>query len=208
MAKHFLGFHVSEGGIHGTACSLSERALREVYAKPFQAAINEGGLHGAMPCYNPINGVPASASGERLTGLLREEMGFDGVCVPDYGAINNLHTLQGMYETGAETGYASMSAGMDVEFQNCNCFNEELKEKFRSGETDISILDAAVLRILETKFRTGLFEHPFALKGDELRKNFHLDGEKDIRLRGECRIAETSWVEGRSRGLYAGVTVK
>lgn len=109
VAKHFLGFHASEGGIHGTACSISERALREVYAKPFQAAINDGGLHGIMPCYNPINGVPASASPEILTGLLREEMGFDGMCVSDYCAINNLHTIQGMYETSDEAGYSAIS---------------------------------------------------------------------------------------------------
>ncbi len=181
-AKHFLGFHASEGGIHGTACSISERALREVYAKPFQAAINDGGLRGIMPCYNPVNGVPASASGEIMTGLLREEMGFDGICVSDYGAINNLHTVQGMYETSDEAGYASMSAGMDVELQISNCFNDDLKEKFRTGEADIAVLDTAVRRVLEAKFRMGLFDRPFALEGEELHKNFHLGNEEDTCL--------------------------
>lgn len=182
VAKHFLGFHASEGGIHGTACSISERALREVYAKPFQAAITESGLRGIMPCYNPINSVPASASREILTGLLRDEMGFEGMCVSDYCAISNLHAVQGMYETEAEAGYVSMSAGMDAELQICNCFNDELKEKFRTGEADIAVLDTAVRRILESKFRMGLFDRPFALEGEELYRNFHTGEEETVSL--------------------------
>ena len=182
VAKHFLGFHASEGGIHGTACSISQRTLREVYAKPFQAAINDGGLRGIMPCYNPINGVPASVSREILTELLREEMGFDGMCVSDYCAINNLHTVQGMYETDDEAGYASMSAGMDAELQLCYCFNDDLKERFRTSEADMAVLDTAVLRILEAKFRMGLFDRPFALEGDELHKTFHQGNEEAICL--------------------------
>ncbi len=182
VAKHFLGFHASEGGIHGTACSISERALREVYAKPFQAAINDGGLRGIMPCYNPINGLPVSASRNIMTGLLREEMGFDGMCVSDYGAVNNLHAVQGMYETSDEAGYAAMSAGMDAELQICNCFNDGLKEKFRTGEADIAVLDTAVLRILEAKFRMGLFDRPFALEGEELHRNFHQGNEEAVCL--------------------------
>ena len=103
VAKHFLGFHASEGGIHATACSISERALREVYAKPFQAAVTESGLRGIMPCYDPVNSVPASASKEILTDLLRDEMGFEGMCVSDYGGIYNLHAVQGMYDLGVKT---------------------------------------------------------------------------------------------------------
>lgn len=182
VAKHFLGFHASEGGIHGTACSISERALREIYAKPFQAAITESDLRGIMPCYNPINGVPASTSKAIMTDLLRGEMGFEGMCVSDYCAVSNLHEVQGMYETEAETGYAAMSAGMDAELQICRCFNDELKEKFRTGEADIAILDTAVRRILESKFRMGLFDRPFALEGEELYRNFHKGNEKEISL--------------------------
>lgn len=182
VAKHFLGFHASEGGIHATACSISERALREVYAKPFQAAVTESGLRGIMPCYDPVNSVPASASKEILTDLLRDEMGFEGMCVSDYGGIYNLHAVQGMYESEAEAGYASMSAGMDAELQMCNCFNEELKEKFRTGEADIAVLDTAVRRILESKFRMGLFDRPFALEGEELHQNFHRGNEEAVSL--------------------------
>ena len=94
-AKHFLGFHRGAAGIHGADVEIGESLLREVYAKPFQAAISEAGLRGVMPCYCSINGLPVHASKKILTGLLREEMGFDGVTVSDYVGAENTYTVQG-----------------------------------------------------------------------------------------------------------------
>jgi len=91
VAKHYMGFHQSEGGIHGTVCSIPERLLREVYGLPFQAAIAEENLRGVMPCYCSIGGEPVSASEHLLTQILRQEMGFDGVAVADYSAVSNVH---------------------------------------------------------------------------------------------------------------------
>jgi beta-glucosidase len=115
VAKHFLGFHGSDGGIHGAHCDIPARALREFYGKPFQAAISEAGLRGIMPCYASINGEPVSASKEILTGLLREEMGFDGIAVSDYCAIMNIHSVQKVSESFTEAGLRALSAGMDME---------------------------------------------------------------------------------------------
>lgn len=93
VAKHFVSFHNSQGGIHGTHSDTPPRLLEEVYAKPFQAAITEGDLRGIMPCYNSIDGEPASVSHRLLTELLRNRMGFSGLCVSDYGGIGNAHTV-------------------------------------------------------------------------------------------------------------------
>ena len=171
VAKHFLAFQNSQGGIHGTHSDTPPRLLREIYAKPFQAAIREG-LKGIMPCYDSLNGEPVSASRELLTGLLRKEMGFDGLCVSDYGAVGNAHSVQHIGESFAAAGYRCMEAGMDMELPSTTGWNEELKAMFQSGEADIAVLDRAVLRVLEAKFRMGLFEHPFALQGEELRAAF------------------------------------
>ena len=165
------------------ACGIPDRLLDEVYGKPFQAAISESGLRGIMPCYCSINGEPASASHKILTDLLRGEMGFDGVCVSDYGAVGNVHNVQHVGESVTDAGYLCMSAGMDMEMQICTGFNEELKERFRSGEADIRILDQAVLRVLEAKFRMGLFEHPFALDGEELKTEFYNDKDREVSLK-------------------------
>ncbi len=182
-AKHFLAFHNSQAGIHGANSDTPARLLDEVYGKPFQAAIHNASLRGIMPCYCLINGEPASASKEILNRLLREEMGFDGVCVADYGAVSNVYNVQHIGESMTDAGYMCMEAGMDVELQQKIAFSDELKERFRSGEADMEVLDRAVLRVLEAKFRMGLFEHPFALEGDELRKVFFDSKDREISLR-------------------------
>lgn len=179
VAKHFLGFHASQGGIHGANCDVPDRLLNEVYGKPFQAAISEAGLKGIMPCYSSINGEPVSASRKILTELLRREMGFSGTCVADYGAVGNVHNVQKIGDSVTEAGLFCMKAGMDVEMQECVGFNAELKEWFRTGKADIGILDTAVKRVLEAKFRMGIFEHPYALDGEELKNSFfHPENEK------------------------------
>lgn len=182
VAKHWLGFHNSEGGIHGSASNTPRRLLTEVYGKPFQAAFREGGLRGVMPCYCTFDGEAASTSSSLLTKLLREEMGFDGLVVADYGAIANAHRFQHMYESLTETGYQAMKAGMDIETPECTCFNEELTEWFRNGKADIGILDTVVLRILETKFGMGLFEHPYALTGAGLKEAFYEETDISVSL--------------------------
>ena len=183
VAKHFLGFHNSQGGIHGANCDIPERLLNEVYGKPFQASISEANLRGIMPCYSSINGEPLSSSHKMLPGLLREEMGFDGVCAADYGAVGNVFHVQKVGESVTEAGLMCMEAGMDVEMQNCVGFNEELKEWFRSGRANMEILDRAVRRILEAKFRMGIFEHPYALENEALQEAFYRKEDEGILLR-------------------------
>ena len=182
VAKHFLAFHNSQGGIHGTHSDTPTRLLREVYAKPFQTAIQDG-LRGVMPCYCSLNGEPVSASKEILTDLLREEMGFDGLTVSDYGAVGNAHSVQHIGESFAEAGRRCMEAGMDMELPSPSGWNEELRTMFQSGEADIAILNRAVLRVLTAKFRMGLFEHPFALQGEALRKAFSEPKDRELSLR-------------------------
>lgn len=183
VAKHFAGFHNSQGGIHGTNSDTPPRLLEEIYGKPFQAAIAQSGLKGVMPCYNSIDGEPASVSGHLLTEILRERMGFDGLCISDYGGISNAHEVQHIGETMAETGLLAMEAGMDMEMPKAIGYSDGLKEKFRSGEEDIEILDRTVLRVLEAKFRMGLFEHPFALEGESLHQVFAGEEGKQLSLK-------------------------
>jgi beta-glucosidase len=162
VAKHFIGSHHTEGGIHGAHCNVPDRLLVEVYGKPFQAAITLAGLRGVMPSYNSVAGEPVSASVRLLKSLLREEMGFDGLVVSDYGAVGNLHTVQRVAQSPAHAGVAALNAGMDVELHVPQGFGPELREWFANGRADVALLDRAVRQVLTAKFRMGLFEHPFA----------------------------------------------
>lgn len=182
VAKHFVSFHNSQGGIHGTHSDTPPRLLEEVYAKPFQAAITEGDLRGIMPCYNSIDGEPASVSHRFLTELLRNRMGFSGLCVSDYGGIGNAHTVHRIGESLGETGWMAMQAGMDIEMPRPAGYGEELAQMFRDGRADPAVLDRTVLGVLEAKFRMGLFEHPFALEGAELHGAFAMEGAGEASL--------------------------
>ncbi len=168
VAKHFLGFHNSQGGIHGADVQGDDHLLLETYGKSFQAAIHDGGLKGIMPCYGSIGGRPIHTSKHFLTDILRGEMGFDGVVVSDYGGLDNAFKVTRVGETAADTGLMGLKAGMDVELPMPTCYTAELQEAFATGTADIAVLDQAVLRILTAKFRMGLFEHPFSLEGAEL----------------------------------------
>lgn len=182
VAKHFLAFHNSQGGIHGTHSDTPARLLQEVYAKPFQAAITQSGLKGIMPSYNSINGEPVSASGTLLNGLLREKMGFEGLCVSDYGAVGNVHHVQHVGEDEAEAGLYCMEAGMDIEMPGRACFGDEMQRMFERDEADLALLDKAVLRVLTAKFRMGLFEHPYALTGEALWETVCHKEDREVSL--------------------------
>ena len=184
VAKHFLAFHNSQGGIHGTHSDTPERLLQEIYAKPFQAAITEADLKGIMPCYCSVNGEPITASSRLYARqLLREEMGFEGVCVSDYGAIGGVHSTQHIEETMVEAGLRCLGAGVDVELPSTTGYGEELKGMFADGKADMKILDTAVLNVLTAKYRMGLFEHPYALQGEELHRIFTNENDQKVSLK-------------------------
>lgn len=176
-AKHFLGFHGSQGGIHGANTDAGDALLLEIYGKPFQAAIRLSNLRGVMPCYNSIAGEPASASKKILHDLLREKMGFSGCVISDYGAVGNIHGVQCVGETAAEAGLQSLICGMDCELPDGEVFgSKEFRELLDVQEKDspaMQALDRAVENILEAKFRMGLFEHPFAEEGETLARAFN-----------------------------------
>ena len=183
VAKHFLGFHASEAGIHGANVPISQREIREIYAKPFQAAITEGGLKGIMPCYCTINEEPLHGSKDLLTHLLREEMHFDGQVVSDYSGNNNMHRFQGIGESYSDAGIRALEAGVDVELPNKETYDDEVERRFKNGEADIDVLDQAVLRVLTAKFRMGMFEHPFALEGESLHAVYDVtEGDRKLTL--------------------------
>ena len=160
-AKHFVGYGASEGGMNWAPAHLPRRELREVFAAPFAAVIKEAEVASIMNAYNEIDGVPVGASNELLTDLLRGELGFVGPVVSDYFTVN---TLFGYHRLGAdesEAACAALTAGIDVELPALRCYGEPLRQALAAGAVDIALVDRAVRRLLELKFRLGLFERPY-----------------------------------------------
>jgi beta-glucosidase len=159
--KHFLGYSMSEGGLNMAVNPIPERELREVYAKPFQAAISEANLGAIMNSYGVIDGEMIIGSKNILHDLLREEMGFDGIIVSDYMSINKMVDLK-ISESPGSAGKQALKAGLDSELPMPYGFAEELLESVKVDNELEEYLDHAVLRILITKIKLGLFENPAA----------------------------------------------
>ncbi|MCD7884310.1 MAG: glycoside hydrolase family 3 C-terminal domain-containing protein [Lachnospiraceae bacterium] len=166
--KHFLGYGFSSGGLNMATCMASMDEIREVYAKPFQAAITEGGMMSVMNSYGTIEGEMIIGSEKILTDLLRGEMEFDGIVVSDYASIEHLadHRLA---KDMKEAGIQALRAGLDVEcpFPVGYSF-ENLMDAVNSGEISEEMVDQTVLRILNVKEKLGLL-------GDQRKKEEQFD---------------------------------
>lgn len=160
-AKHFLGYAMTEGGQNMAATQATARELREVHARPFAAAIELAGLASVMNSYSEVDGIPVGASREILTGLLRDELGFEGTVVSDYTTVGMLHTRQKVARDYAEAGALALAAGLDVELPAIVGYGSLLADQVRAGAVAEDILDTAVRRVLRDKFALGMFERPY-----------------------------------------------
>lgn len=160
-AKHFLGYGASEGGLNWAPAHLPPRELRDVYALPFEAAIRVAEVGSIMNAYNEIDGVPLGASREYLGDLLRTQLGFRGLVVTDYFTLATLASYHGVAADRAEAARLGMEAGLDVELPAIDCYGQPLLDAIRDGRVSLDSLDAAVGRVLRTKFALGLFETPY-----------------------------------------------
>ena len=159
--KHFAGHGLPEGGLNCAPSHIPPRLFREVYLYPFEKAVKEGGVLSVMNAYHEIDGVPCGASEELLTGILRNEWGFDGVVVSDYFAIAQLMTTHRVAAQSGEAAGLALKAGIDIELPYTNCYGEPLQRAVDNGSVPIALVDRAVSRMLKLKFTLGLFENAY-----------------------------------------------
>lgn len=169
--KHFLGYSLSEGGLNMAANPIPARELREVYAKPFQAAITEANLGAIMNSYGSIDGELIIASHHILTELLREEMGFEGVVVSDYMSIDKMVDLQ-ISETPEEAGITALKAGLDLELPIPYGYTPKMLELLADDKEGREALDRAAGKVLEAKLKLGLMDH-CAGKKEWMEESYH-----------------------------------
>ena len=160
-AKHFVGYGASEGGMNWAPAHLPERELRDVYLRPFEVAVREGGLASVMNAYQEIDGVVCTGNRWLLTDVLRGEWGFDGTVVSDYFAIDQLHRYHQVVDSRADAAATALRAGIDVELPGTDCYGDPLREALDAATISMADVDLAVGRALAAKFRLGLFERPY-----------------------------------------------
>lgn len=159
--KHFLGYAMSEAGLNMATVPMGARELREVYARPFAAAIQLAGLGSIMNSLADWDGVPAAADPRVFREMLRDELGFDGTVVSDWSSIENLVTHHRAARDAREAGVLGLRAGIDVELPEPFGYGESLVEAVRAGEIPEAIVDESVVRVLTHKFQLGLFDNPY-----------------------------------------------
>lgn len=158
--KHLTGHGEPSGGLNIAPTPVGERTLHDVFLFPFEAAVREAGVRSIMPSYNEIDGIPSHANKGILTDVLRKKWGFDGTVVSDYFAIDELIGRHHLTDNKAAAALLALNAGVDIEMPNPDTY-KTLATSVKSGKIDVALIDRAVKRILQEKFRLGLFENPY-----------------------------------------------
>ncbi len=158
---HYPGQGQPVSGLERGAMEISERTLREVFLPPWEAGVKEAGALGVMATYPTIDGVPIHSSSEVLTEILRGELEFEGLVLSEGNGVNTL-VYTGLAETEKEAAALAANAGMDVSISFDQGYFREMIENVEEGQVSMETIDRSVRRVLEVKFRLGLFENPFA----------------------------------------------
>jgi beta-glucosidase len=151
--KHFAGYSASRAARNHAPVPMGPREMRDVMLPPFETAIRVGGARSVMNSYTDVDGVPVGADPAMLTGVLRDEWGFDGTVVSDYWAVAFLRTMHRVAEDFPAAGARALTAGIDVELPHSLCYGDHLTDLVPAD-----LIDRAVRRVLRQKAELGLLD--------------------------------------------------
>lgn len=181
-AKHLAGYGAVEGGADYETTDISERVMREVYLPPFQAAVNAGAAT-VMNSFCTYARIPASCSNFLVRQVLKEEWGFKGFVVSDWGSFRDV-IKHGVASNDEEAAEKCMNAMSDMDMEG-SIYSTSLASLVGRGRIQESQIDDAVRRVLRIKFMLGLFDDPFRYFNEQRRKEItrapeHLEAARDV----------------------------
>ena len=155
--KHFALYGAPEAGRDYNTVDMSRGRMFNEYFPPYKAAV-EAGAGSVMTSFNTVDGIPATGNHWLLTELLRDKWGFDGFVVTDYTAIAEMidHGMGDLQDVSA----LALKAGTDMDMV-ADGFLGTLGKSLAEGKVSQADIDLAVRRILEAKYRLGLFDNPY-----------------------------------------------
>jgi beta-glucosidase len=156
-AKHFAVHSGPEADRHRFDATPSERDFYETYLPHFEAAVREGRVGAVMGAYNSVYGEPACCNSLLLSNILRGQWGFTGQVVSDCGAIRDIVAFHKFVPTSAEAAALSVRAGCDL---SCLQDYRSLPRAVADQLITEREIDTAVGRVLQVRFRLGLFDPP------------------------------------------------
>jgi beta-glucosidase len=172
--KHFALYGAVEAGRDYNTVDMSRIKMYEYYLPPYKAAV-DAGTGSAMSSFNEIDGIPATGNKWLMTNLLRKQWGFKGFVVTDYTAINEMidHGMGDLQTVSA----LALNAGIDMDMVGEGFFTT-LKKSLKEGKTTQKQIDEACRRILEAKYKLGLFDDPYRYCDAQRAANEVLSADK------------------------------
>jgi len=155
--KHYGLYGASEAGRDYNVVDMSRFRMMNEYMYPYKAAI-EAGVGSVMSSFNEVDGIPATANKWLLQDILRDYWGFTGFVVTDYASINDItrFRLGDIYQAAI----MSLNAGTDLDMESYSYYLH-LENAYKNGDVNLKQIDTACRRILEAKYKLGLFDNPY-----------------------------------------------
>lgn len=155
--KHFALYGASEAGRDYNTVDMSHWSMFNNYFPPYKAAV-DAGVGTVMTSFNVVDGIPATGNKWLMTDVLRDRWGFDGFVVTDFTAILEMidHGMGNLQQVSA----MSLSAGTDMDMV-ADGFLTTLEKSLKEGKVTMAEIDKACRRILEAKYKLGLFDDPY-----------------------------------------------
>tara|TARA_Y100000815_G_scaffold275143_1_gene311808 strand:+ start:152 stop:2554 length:2403 start_codon:yes stop_codon:yes gene_type:complete len=159
-AKHLIAGSQSINGLNASPTDVSKRTLYEVFLPPYHRAIKEANVFSIMAAHNEVNGIPAHMDKAMMTDLLRDRWGFNGFYVSDWNDVSRIANWHHVAHDFKEAVELSVGAGLDMHMHGPQ-FAGYVVGLVKEGKLSQQRIDEACAKILEAKFRLGLFENPF-----------------------------------------------
>lgn len=158
--KHLIAGSQSINGINAAPTDVSNRTLFEIFLPPYKRAIKEANVFSIMTAHNEVNGIPAHMDKNMMTNVIRNRWGFDGFYVSDWNDVLRISNWHHVAKDFKEASLFSVDAGLDMHMHGPK-FAEYIVELVNEGKLSEERVNYACRKILEAKFRLGLFENPF-----------------------------------------------
>ncbi len=159
-AKHLIAGSSSINGLNASPTDVSKRTLFEIFLPPYRRAVKEANVFSIMAAHNEVAGMPGHMDKFMMTELMRDRWGFKGFYVSDWNDVSRIAIWHHVAKDFKQSIEFSVNAGMDMNMHG-PIFDEHLIELVKEGKVDIERVNFACRKILEVKFRLGLFENPF-----------------------------------------------
>ena len=186
--KHFAGYGAAIAGKDYNSVDMSMGQLANFYMPPYKAGA-EAGAATFMSAFNDFNNEPSTGSTFLLRELLKNQWGFKGFVVSDWGSVGEMMNHR-YAKDEKEAAYKGINAGLDMEMVS-ECYSKNLVSLVKEGKVSIKLVDDAVRRILEQKYKLGLFDDPFRYCDEERERT--VIGSQESRKEA-CYVSERSIV--------------